>query len=664
MTAPPESTCPHCGKAVDPLRAGAVSIVGGRIVHFCSPGCRALHLHRPGAGRPEEPPLPRERADGAAPGDDTPGADAEGAPPEAAHAPPVETPPPRRASRLAAPFLIPLAVEAALFAALAAAVAFVPLEAARGLPAHGIAALAIAAGLARALFSERRRGASRLAEIAASHVAAGLLVASSALAGGHREALVCSVAVLAIEPLARLFEVLGRRRSGVLDVIAGGSASLVPDEWRDNSTTAARIRRIVLALAWGRFAFAAALGAVLVGTGVAGPPAALASASAALLALGTRGLRLATGDAHLAVALQASRSGIAIRDAHAVERLGLSRAIVFLARRALLDPEPRIVGWRAVPGADAAAAAAHLAAIESRREDRFARAIAAFADGLASHPLPKPVEAQEVPGLGLVGVAGGIPVLCGTRLLFLKRGISTAEHEEWARELESSGRRAFFVALDGRIAATFGVEENPLPGADEAIRRLSLLGLEPAMITSAEVEPARALGARLGVDRVHFGVAESQTPSVLESFSAAGDTAILVGSGSAFEEAARSATAAIATGGDATLADVDMGGRGFDGMVALVASARSARRSVRGNVTGLAVAAGAGVGLAATWPSPAAVVAAGLLCAAAGAACTVNRPFPLAAALAGRASKEAGRLARIVRARLRQSRDREENRQF
>jgi hypothetical protein len=649
---------------VDPLRAGAVSIIDGRIVHFCSPACRALHLKR--ADAPEQPiagaPSPPQEADprvaeaGAAELPDLGPPDAESA---------VAVPAPWRASRLVSPFLVPLLVEAGLLALATAAVALVPPGALRGALAHGIAGLAIALSLARGITKERRRGASRLAEVAAAHCAAALLVASSVLAGGSRRALACSLIVLAVEPLARAVEVFGRKRSGVLDVIAGGSASLIPDAWRDNSTTAERVRRIALVLAWGRFVFAGGTGALLFGAGVVALPGALAAASVALLALSTRALKLATGDAHLAVALAASRNGIAIRDAHAVERLGLSRLVVFSARRTLLEPEPKIVDWRVAPGFDPVIVAAHLAALEAKREDRFARAIAAFAESRAAHPLPKLEGAETVPGLGVLGIAGGVPVLCGTRLLFLKRGISSAEHEEWAGELEASGRRAFFVGLDGRVAAMFGVEENPFPGAVDAVRRLSLLGMEPAMITSAEVDAARALGARMGIERVHFEVGEEGTSAVLESMTAAGDTAILVGNGPSFEEAARSATAAIALGGTGTtLADVDMRDRGFDEMVSLVGSARSARASVRGNLTGLAVAIGAGVGLSATWPTPGAAVVSCLLCAAAGTACTINRPFPLASALAGRVSRRSSRLLKVLRARIRQSRDREENRQF
>ncbi len=41
MAAPPGKTCPACGKAVDPLRAGPVAIVGGTFHHFCNSACKS-----------------------------------------------------------------------------------------------------------------------------------------------------------------------------------------------------------------------------------------------------------------------------------------------------------------------------------------------------------------------------------------------------------------------------------------------------------------------------------------------------------------------------------------------------------------------------------------------------------------------------------------------
>jgi endogenous inhibitor of DNA gyrase (YacG/DUF329 family) len=655
VTTRTESTCPRCGAAVDPLRAGAVSIVDGRIIHFCSPACRAIHLNR---ADPSDPglatPPPQEPGDDEGSGRTEAVAEAEDEPLTAGVSTDFFTPIARTGCRLS-PHLVPIAIEASVLCAIAAAAAFVPSSAVRGFLAPGLALLGVIASAVLGILRARGQGLAHVAEAVAPHVAAILLIAASIVGSGSRYPLLCALAVLLAERLGRAIEMLGRRRSGVLDVASGARMGLVADEWRDNSSTAAHLRRIALILGWARFPFAAALAIALLAADLLALPDALAAAAVALIALNVRALRLATGDVHLAVALAAARNGIAIRDANAVERIGASRIAVFMARRTLLAKEIKIVDWRVLPDVDPAIVAAHVAALESKAEGRFAEAIAAFAGGSARQPLPSIERVEVVPGLGVVGLASDVEVLCGTRRLLLERCVSNAEHEPWAGEVEATGRRAFFVAMDGRVAATFAVEEEPVLGADEVVRALALLGLEPAMATSAEVDAARALGARMGIERIHFEVSEPKIGTVLADIKAAGDTAILIGHGPAFEEAVRTATAAIALGGTGpTLADADMKDRGLEAVVPVIAAARNARASILWNAAGLAVFLGAGIGLAATWPTPGAAVVAATMGAFAGSACTINRPYPLAARWARDAWKRLARAYRALRSRGRQ----------
>ncbi|MEO6575713.1 MAG: hypothetical protein ABIP89_17815, partial [Polyangiaceae bacterium] len=42
----PGAVCPSCGKELDPLRAGQVSIEGERFVYFCDQACKIAHVGR------------------------------------------------------------------------------------------------------------------------------------------------------------------------------------------------------------------------------------------------------------------------------------------------------------------------------------------------------------------------------------------------------------------------------------------------------------------------------------------------------------------------------------------------------------------------------------------------------------------------------------------
>src|SRR5260221_6818567 len=64
------TTCPTCGKTVDPLRAPAVSVRDGKVVSFCSRECKAAAESQPvvtSAAKSADPPKQRTRTEPPAP---------------------------------------------------------------------------------------------------------------------------------------------------------------------------------------------------------------------------------------------------------------------------------------------------------------------------------------------------------------------------------------------------------------------------------------------------------------------------------------------------------------------------------------------------------------------------------------------------------------------
>jgi len=636
----PDSNCPECGKPVDPLRAGAVSIIAGRIVHFCSATCREAHV------RPEEEPeveahqpvvdAAEEIADESAP------AVVSGVLPVAPMSP--------VGSRL--PLLRPSAVlvdGVAILVLIGAGVAVALLRRSLlgGWLSPGIVTLAGLGMLAIDVIGARRFGLARIIEATAIPLAAFTLLSVCVFQDGARLPAMFAVALLLAERAGRLVELAGRTRSGIVEVLDGAPPLLLASEWRDNSGVAAKIRRVTLVLEWARFPLAA-----LIGLGIwlldGGAALALFGGATALVAINTRSLRMITGDAHLSVALSAARRGVVIRDAHAVERVGSARMILFMARRSLVLPEARVIDWQLVGDVDETAVLATLGGVEARAEGRIAEAVVELVSsrGVASRDVEK-VEVR--PGSGVVAQTPLGAMLCGSRGLMLEENVSSAEHEPWAQTVEGSGRRALFVALEGRVVAVFAVEEEPVTGAPEVARGLSTLGLEPAMITSAEVDAGQSLGARLEIENVRFETGEESLGALLPDVTSTGDTVLLVGHGSAFEQNLRSATAGFALGSDEpTMAGVDARRLGIDEVLRIVSATHSARRSVRLNlVSGLAVAA-AGVALAVSWQSP---VVAAVVCAfgcGVSALATFNGPYPLLERLGWRLRRLRDRVLRMV----------------
>jgi hypothetical protein len=635
-----EGRCPQCGRRVDALRAGAVSIVAGKIVHFCSAACREAHL-RPGEG-PQVPavepepevdigpePAVREETEPLSSIED-------GSLPDR----------PRPTLTLSSALLVD-GIAILLLVGFGVAVVVLPRGALGGRLSPGIVAAACLAALVLDVVGARRQGLARMVEASAIPIAALALAAIAAIQSGARLPAMFALALLLAERAGRVVELAGRNRSGIVEVLEGSPPLLLASEWRDNSAIAARVRHVTLVLEWARFPLAALFGLAIwfLDGGLA---LALLAGATALVAANTRALRMTTGDAHLSVALSAARRGVVIRDAHAVERVGAARMILFIARRSLVEPTVKVVDWQWAGEIDEGSVLAALAGVESRVEGRIAEAMIEFvtSQGIA----PRDVEEVEIePGAGVAALTPYGALICGGRGMMLSADVSTAEHEDWARTVEQTGRRAVFVALEGRVVGMFAVEEEPVEGAAEVARGLSVLGLEPAMITSAEVDAGQALGERLEIENVRFETGEDRLSALLPDITGTGDTVLLVGHGPAFEQNLRSATAGFALGSEEpTMAGVDARKRGIREVLRVVTAARGARRSVRLNLVAAVIAAAAGLALAFSWQSP---IVAGFVCAlgcATSALATFNGPYPMLERLVLRVKQTYARVLRIV----------------
>jgi hypothetical protein len=636
----PKVACPHCGKPVDPLRAAAVSIIDGRISHFCSAECRERHLRRAKDSAPSPSPPPARTA-----GRSIDTAD------EAPRVDPLDLA--SRASSLPrSPILVrESAWMAALFAVAAGALA---LELWGGRIAHlaalcaaGAAALAC---LATGLVRERSGGLLRVVEAAAFPFSAIAIAAASSL-GGFRGA-GAAVALLAAERAGRLVETIGRLRSGVLASIDGRAPSPLAESFRDNSTLAARAKTVAQILAIARFPLAALFGLFLRFALHASPSHALLASAIALIALGPRALRMATGDAHLGVAIAAAARNVAIRDADAVDHAGASRVFLFFGPGVLVSGEMTVVDFRVAEGVREADALDALHAVETGVQGRVATAISRFAGGRGGAG-EAATDMVVSAGLGVCGTTRLGRVVCGARELLLASGIATGELEEAAHAVEETGRRAVFLGWDERLAAVFGVQEEPLQGARDMALRLASQGFEPALITSAEVDAAHALGARLGIEHVRFDSDLERTGRILGELADAGESVVLVGRGPAFEENLRLAAASIAVGGDEpTLASFELKGGDVREVPWIAEACADARSSVFANLAVLTAAGLVGLAVAAGWHTPASAVLIGAACAMAAGFTTINSPFPLVDAARRRIDAAVASAARRIARRV------------
>lgn len=123
---------------------------------------------------------------------------------------------------------------------------------------------------------------------------------------------------------------------------------------------------------------------------------------------------------------------------------------------------------------------------------------------------------QAVPGKGAIGWVDGHEVVVGNSALLRERNISTGEMESRGEELAHQGATLLYAAIDGEIAAVFGVADPLKESARAAIQQLHREGLQIVMVTGDTLHTAEAVGRELGIDRIEAGVLPAQKAETIQ----------------------------------------------------------------------------------------------------------------------------------------------------
>ncbi len=228
-----------------------------------------------------------------------------------------------------------------------------------------------------------------------------------------------------------------------------------------------------------------------------------------------------------------------------------------------------------------------VAAVEAASEHPIARAIVsgATARGLV---LPRATEVLVEPGAGATGGVAGRLVRVGTREYLALAGIDPAPLLARAAELEDAGRTVSFIAVDGALAGLVAITDPPHPSAAAALAALRALHIEPVMITGDRAGAALAIGAALGITRIHAGVRPTGKAALVAAERAAGHRVAMIGDGLNDAPALAAADLGVALGSGADVAaaaaDVTLLRGGLALLPTALALARATLRTIRGSL--------------------------------------------------------------------------------
>ncbi|WP_410218212.1 heavy metal translocating P-type ATPase [Paracoccus sp. (in: a-proteobacteria)] len=274
--------------------------------------------------------------------------------------------------------------------------------------------------------------------------------------------------------------------------------------------------------------------------------------------------------------------GVLFRRGEALQKLAEARIVAFDKTGTLTQGRPRVTAiW--TDGIARDQALRLTAAAEARSEHPLAAAILAEAEGL---DLPLAEGVTATPGRGLSAQVEGQALLIGNRAALEAAEIAPAPALiAQADAAAAQGATPVHVAVGGRHVASLALADPERPEAAATVAALHRMGLQTAMLSGDLPATAKAVGARLGINRIEAGLTPENKLTVVRAM---GKGSVFVGDGinDAPALAAAETGIAIGTGTDIAIESADAVLMSGDpqGVVRAIRLSRAVMRNIRQNL--------------------------------------------------------------------------------
>jgi len=297
-------------------------------------------------------------------------------------------------------------------------------------------------------------------------------------------------------------------------------------------------------------------------------------------------LGLATPTAIMVGTGRGAELGVLIKDASVLEEAGGIKTVLLDKTGTITKGEPELTDIIALSG-DENEFLTLVASAESSSEHPVAEAIVRGAQsrGLS---LQKVDSFSALEGRGIEATVADKRILIGTPRLMIERQIEVpnrAAHD--IRELETQGRTAVFVVIDGSLAGILAVADVIGEHSKEAIQELMELGLSPVMVTGDNRSTATTIAQSVGLTSIEAEVLPGDKAEIVRKHQAHGAVA-MVGDGINDAPALAQADLGIAIGSGTDVAietaGVTLLGSDLRGVGTAIRLARATLSTIRWNL--------------------------------------------------------------------------------
>ena len=241
-------------------------------------------------------------------------------------------------------------------------------------------------------------------------------------------------------------------------------------------------------------------------------------------------LGIATPTAILAGVGKGAEYGVLIRSGEYVEKARKLTTVVFDKTGTLTKGEPSVTDIKTFNDFKEKEVLRFAAIAEKGSEHPLAEAI--INKALKSEiDVPDAEQFEAVPGHGVQCTCEEKKILLGNRKLMEREKIGIEQLENDLQKLETEGKTAMILAIDGKAAGIIAAMDTIKENATEAIKQLKRMGLEVAMLTGDNDRTARAISKQLGIEQVIANVLPWQKVEVIKEMQSKGKVVAMVGDG-------------------------------------------------------------------------------------------------------------------------------------
>ena len=243
-------------------------------------------------------------------------------------------------------------------------------------------------------------------------------------------------------------------------------------------------------------------------------------------------LGIATPAALMMGAGKGAENGVLFKGGEYLEIANKVKIIVFDKTGTLTRGKPTVTDILVLSDNIGESEILRLAAIaESRSEHPLGQAVVNYANerGIL---VSNPDSFEAVSGHGLMSRYNDHVTLIGNRKLMEDSNFPVTETIDLKlKNLESEGKTAVLVAIDGRFVGIIGISDTIKENAKEAIDSLKSMGMEVIMLTGDNKRTADAVATKLGIERVIAQVLPHEKEQVISKLKDEEKMVAMVGDG-------------------------------------------------------------------------------------------------------------------------------------